>query len=54
MPQKVSCSKCAFILYEEEELIQPVEILRKFEFKCPRCTGTLEVQTVKILKALNA
>ncbi len=54
MPQKVSCSKCGYVIYENDELMQPVEILRKFEFRCPRCTSTLELQTVKILKALNA
>jgi predicted nucleic-acid-binding Zn-ribbon protein len=54
MPQKISCSKCGFVLYEDEELIQPVEILRKYEFRCPRCVSTLEVQNVKVLKALHA
>jgi predicted nucleic-acid-binding Zn-ribbon protein len=54
MPQKVSCSKCGFVLYEDEELMQPVEVLRKFEFQCPRCGSTLEFQTVKIVKAIHA
>lgn len=54
MPQKISCSKCGFVLYEDEELMQPVEILRKFEFQCPRCASSLEVHTVNVLKALQA
>lgn len=54
MPQKVICSKCGNVLYEDEELIQPVEILRRFEYRCPRCLTQLEVQSVKTLKAIHA
>ncbi len=54
MPQKVLCSNCGHVLYEDEELVQPVEILKKFEFKCPHCLRPLEAKSVKVLRAAPA
>lgn len=56
MPQRVMCSKCGFVLHEEEEDLRPPdEIIQMFEDeRCPRCGHKLEVVPVRIeLKPLK-
>lgn len=54
MPQKIVCSKCGYVLYEDEELVQPVEILRKYDSRCPHCAIPLEARNFRVMKALHA
>ncbi|OYT53072.1 hypothetical protein B6U66_00145 [Candidatus Bathyarchaeota archaeon ex4484_135] len=50
MPQKVVCSKCGYVLFEEEEDLKPPdEIIQMFEDeRCPKCGHKLSVVPVKV------
>ena len=37
MPQRVVCQKCGYVLYDENDLKPPDEILHQYNGKCPRC-----------------
>ena len=51
MPQRVICSKCGHVLYEEEEDLKPPdEVVQMFEDeRCPKCGHKLEVIPVKVV-----
>ena len=50
MPQKVVCSKCGKVLYEEEEDLKPPdEIIQMFDDeRCPYCGNKLSVIPVRV------
>ena len=50
VPQKVVCSKCGYVLHEEEEDLKPPdEIIQMFEDeRCPRCGHKLSVIPVDV------
>ena len=37
VPQRVICQKCGYVLYDEDDLKPPDEILHQYNGKCPRC-----------------
>ena len=37
VPQLVICQKCGYILYDEDDLKPPDEILHQYNGKCPKC-----------------
>lgn len=37
MPQRVVCKKCGCVLYDDDELKTPDEILNQHNGKCPKC-----------------
>ena len=54
LPQRVSCSKCGYILFEGVELTPPDEIIQRFDGRCPKCgkklafeQGAVEVKAIK-------
>jgi len=50
VPQKVVCSRCGHVLFEEkEDLRPPDEIIQMFEDeRCPNCGHKLSVIPVKV------
>lgn len=48
MPQKIICSGCGFIFYEGDDLVYPEDVLKKYEYKCPRCGRTLNLNPERI------
>jgi len=50
VPQRVVCSKCKAVLYESYEVIEPVDILSRYNSMCPNCGKRLEfdIDRVKI------
>jgi len=51
LPQKIKCSHCEELLYNDEDLESPFEIMKKFNGLCPKCNNKLhfEVKNVKIV-----
>ena len=54
MPQRVSCAKCGYILFEGVELTPPDEIIQRFDGRCPKCgkkltfeQGAVDVKPIK-------
>ena len=54
LPQRVSCSKCGYILFEGIELTPPDEIIQRFDGRCPKCgkkltfeQGAVDVKPLK-------
>ncbi|MCC6012925.1 MAG: hypothetical protein LM593_00975 [Candidatus Verstraetearchaeota archaeon] len=41
MAIRIICSKCNTVLYEDIELISPQEIMEKYNYKCPKCSSSL-------------
>jgi len=37
VPQRVICKECGEILYEGDLLRSPLDVIKKFEGKCPKC-----------------
>ena len=37
MTQKIICYECKTVLYEDKELRPPIEIIKKYNGKCPQC-----------------
>jgi ribosomal protein S27AE len=37
VPQRVICQKCGYVLYDEDDLKPPDEILHQHNGKCPKC-----------------
>jgi len=37
MPQRVLCQQCGHILYEDDDLKTPDEILHQHNGQCPKC-----------------
>lgn len=48
MPQKVTCHKCGYVLYQGPELKSPEDILQTFEGKCPKCGAKLSLAPLSI------
>ncbi|MEM2922715.1 MAG: hypothetical protein QXF26_10430 [Candidatus Bathyarchaeia archaeon] len=48
MPQKILCSKCGVVLYEGYEVIEPVDILSRYNSTCPNCGRKMEYEVDKI------
>jgi len=48
MPQKIICSSCGEILYEKNDLKSPVEIIKHFNGKCPKCSKKLVFDPQKV------
>ncbi|MGD8564947.1 MAG: hypothetical protein PVF96_01195 [Candidatus Bathyarchaeota archaeon] len=48
MPQRVTCQKCGCVLYEDNELKTPEEILHKHDGKCPECGRKLALMPLDI------
>ncbi len=45
MPQKITCSECDYTLYEGDILKSPLDIVKKFDGKCPNCGKPLGFTT---------
>jgi len=37
VPQRVICQRCGYVLYEDEDLKPPDEIMQHCNGKCPKC-----------------
>lgn len=37
MPERVVCEECGYVLYEDDDLKTPDEILSQYDGKCPEC-----------------
>lgn len=48
MPQKILCSDCGYVLYYGEDLVYPNDVLRKYDYRCPRCGKRLKLDSEKI------
>jgi len=48
MPQKIICEGCNAILYEGYEVVEPIEIISRYNSKCPKCRKKLEFNYEKI------
>ncbi len=48
MPQKIICSSCGEILYERNDLKSPVDIIKHFNGKCPKCSKKLVFDPQKV------
>ncbi len=48
MPQKILCSQCNTILYEGYEAIEPIEIISRYNSKCPKCGKPLKFNYEKV------
>ena len=41
MAVKLCCGVCKTTLYQETELVDPVNICEKYDYKCPKCGSPL-------------
>ncbi|MEM1570158.1 MAG: hypothetical protein QXM89_04665 [Candidatus Bathyarchaeia archaeon] len=48
MPQKVVCSNCKHMLYCGDELVNPEEILSKYNRICPNCNKPLKLSPERV------
>ena len=37
MPQRILCKECNEVLYAGDLLKSPLDVIKKFERKCPKC-----------------
>jgi hypothetical protein len=51
LPQKVTCAECNHMLYEDNILKSPKDIIKKFDGRCPECNRKLsfEAKAISIL-----
>ena len=45
MPQKILCKECNEVLYVGDLLKSPLDVIKKFEGKCPKCGKYLAFET---------
>ena len=48
MPQKVTCAECNYLLYEDNILKSPKDIIKKFDGRCPKCKRTLNFEITSV------
>jgi len=42
MPLIIKCASCGFILYQGRELKSVIDILKRWDFRCPCCFSKLQ------------
>ncbi|MCS7097462.1 MAG: hypothetical protein NZ922_00540 [Candidatus Methanomethyliaceae archaeon] len=50
---KIICNNCRAVLYDDEELISPREIIDKYDSSCPKCFTSLSFDPSKIFISIN-
>ena len=45
MPQRILCKECNEVLYDGDLLKSPLDVIKKFEGKCPKCGKDLAFET---------
>lgn len=54
MPEIIVCGYCGCILYNDDELLSPSEVLRRHDGRCPKCSAMLRIDALNIeVKAKN-
>ncbi|WP_455365001.1 hypothetical protein [[Eubacterium] cellulosolvens] len=48
MPQRILCRRCGATLYESYEVIEPIDILTRYNSTCPGCGKRMEYTVDKI------
>ena len=48
LPQRVVCEKCGCVLYEDDELKTPDEVLQCHDGKCPKCGRKLALLPIDV------
>ena len=48
MPQMVTCAECNHMLYENNILKSPQDIIKKFDGRCPECNRKLSFEAKAI------
>lgn len=48
IPQRVVCKDCGYVLYEDEDLKPPSEILNRYDGKCPECNKKLALSPLDV------
>jgi len=48
MPQKIICSGCKRVLYCGDELVNPEEIINKYNRVCPDCNKPLTLNPERV------
>ena len=48
MPEIVICGYCGCVLYEDDELLSPIEILKKYDGRCPKCSAILKFNSANV------
>jgi len=48
MPEVIRCSNCGVVLYRGDELTNPKEVIKRYNFRCPKCGRKLEVPPKEI------
>jgi ribosomal protein S27AE len=48
LPQRIHCERCGAILYEDIELKPPIEIVQRYDGRCPKCGRRLSYFPIKV------
>jgi len=53
LPVRLICHQCNYVLYEDQELVSPKEIIEKSGGKCPKCSMPLSFDPSKLNIAIS-
>lgn len=53
MGLKIICNNCKTVLYDDDELISPREIIDKYDSICPKCSSVLSFDPSRVNISIN-